>query len=92
MTVSLLAVAHQVSLLNLFKKVESICFSSKCAGKDFIVIEGVMSSIGACIDWAKPASDYASAKYNSSITQPRESMTGFKLAESGKSSSKTGPC
>jgi hypothetical protein len=63
-TVPLLAVAHQASFQNLIQEVEINYLNSRSADKDFIVVEGSMTSIGACTNCAKPASEYANARRN----------------------------
>jgi hypothetical protein len=63
-TVPLLAVAHQASFQNLIQEVEFNYMSAKSADKDFIVIEGSMTSIGACTNCAKPWAEYANARKN----------------------------
>lgn len=63
-SVPLLAVAHQASFQNLIQEVEFNYLSAKSADKDFIVVEGSMTSIGACTNCAKPAADYANARKN----------------------------
>ncbi|HWH76892.1 MAG TPA: hypothetical protein VNT76_05950 [Candidatus Binatus sp.] len=63
-TVPLLTVAHQASFQNLIQEVEFNYLSAKSADKDFIVIEGSMTSIGACTNCAKPAAEYANARKN----------------------------
>ncbi len=63
-TVPLLAVAHQASFQNLIQEVEFNYLNSKSTDKDFIVVEGSMTSIGACTNCAKPASEYANARRN----------------------------
>jgi hypothetical protein len=63
-TVPLLAAAHQASFQNLIQEVEINYMNSKSADKDFIVIEGSMTSIGACTNCAKPAAEYANARKN----------------------------
>ena len=63
-SVPLLAVAHQASFQNLIQEVEFNYLSAKSADKDFIVVEGSMTSIGACTNCAKPASEYANARKN----------------------------
>lgn len=63
-SVPLLAVAHQASFQNLIQEVEINYLNSKSADKDFVVIEGSMTSIGACTNCARPASEYANARKN----------------------------
>ena len=63
-SIPLLAVAHQASFQNLIQEVEINYLNSKSADKDFIVVEGSMTSIGACTNCAKPASEYANARKN----------------------------
>ena len=63
-TVPLLAAAHQASFQNLLQEVEINYMNSKSADKDFIVIEGSMTSIGACTNCARPASEYGNARKN----------------------------
>ena len=63
-SVPLLAVAHQASFQNLIQEVEFNYLSAKSADKDFIVIEGSMTSIGACTHCAKPATEYTNARKN----------------------------
>lgn len=63
-TVPLLAVAHQASFQNLIQEVEINYWNSKSADKDFIVVEGSMTSIGAGTNCAKLASEYANARKN----------------------------
>ena len=63
-SVPLLAVAHQASFQNLIQEVEFNYLSAKSANKDFIVIEGSMTAIGACTNCAKPASEYINARKN----------------------------
>ena len=63
-SVPLLAVAHQASFQNLIQEVEFNYLSAKSADKDFIIVEGSMTSIGACTNCAKPASEYANARKN----------------------------
>lgn len=63
-SVPLLAVAHQASFQNLIQEVEFNYLSAKSADKDFIVIEGSMTSIGACTNCAKPATEYSNARKN----------------------------
>ena len=53
-TVPLLAVAHQASFQNLIQEVEINYLNSKSADKDFVVVEGSMTSIGACTNCARP--------------------------------------
>ena len=64
MTAPLLAVALQASFQNLIQEVEINYLNSQSADKDFIVVEGSMTSIGACTNCARPASDYANARKN----------------------------
>ena len=63
-SVPLLAVAHQASFQNLIQEVEFNYVSTKSNDKDFIVIEGSMTSIGACTNCATPASGYSNARKN----------------------------
>jgi hypothetical protein len=63
-SVPLLAVAHQASFQNLIQEVEFNYLSTRSNDKDFIVIEGSMTSIGACTNCATPASEYSNAKKN----------------------------
>jgi len=63
-SVPLLAVAHQASFQNLIQEVEINYLHAKSADKDFIVIEGSMTSIGACTNCAKPATEYSNARKN----------------------------
>ena len=63
-TVPLLAVAHQASFQNLIHEVEFNYLTANSADKDFVVIEGSMTTIGACTNCAKPASEYANAGKN----------------------------
>jgi len=63
-SVPLLAVAHQASFQNLIQEVEFNYLSAKSADKDFVVIEGSMTSIGACTNCAKPATEYSNARRN----------------------------
>jgi len=63
-SIPLLAVAHQASFQNLIQEVEFNYLSAKSADKDFIVIEGSMTSIGACTNCAKPATEYSNARKN----------------------------
>jgi len=63
-SIPLLAVAHQASFQNLIQEVEINYLNSKSADKDFVVVEGSMTSIGACTNCAKPASEYANARKN----------------------------
>lgn len=63
-SVPLLAAAHQASFQNLIQEVEINYLNAKSADKDFIVVEGSMTSIGACTNCAKPAADYANARKN----------------------------
>lgn len=63
-SVPLLAVAHQASFQNLIQEVEFNYLSAKSADKDFVVIEGSMTSIGACTNCAKPATEYSNARKN----------------------------
>jgi hypothetical protein len=63
-SVPLLAVAHQASFQNLIQEVEFNYLSTRSNDKDFIVIEGSMTSIGACTNCAMPASEYSNAKKN----------------------------
>jgi hypothetical protein len=63
-SVPLLAVAHQASFQNLIQEVEFNYMSTRSNDKDFIVIEGSMTSIGACTNCATPASEYSNAKKN----------------------------
>ena len=62
--VPLLAVAHQASFQNLIQEVEINYLNSKSPDKDFIVVEGSMTSIGACTNCARPAAEYANARKN----------------------------
>jgi hypothetical protein len=41
------AVAHQASFQNLIQEAEINCLHAKSADKDFIVVEGSMTSVGA---------------------------------------------
>ena len=63
-SVPLLAVAHQASFQNLIHEVEFNYLTAKSADKDFVVVEGSMTTIGACTNCAKPASEYAAAAKN----------------------------
>ena len=63
-SIPLLAVAHQASFQNLIQEVEINYLNSKSANKDFFVVEGSMTSIGACINCAKPAPEYANDRKN----------------------------
>lgn len=63
-SVPLLAVAHQASFQNLIQEVEFNYLSAKSTDKDFIVIEGSMTSISACTNCARPATDYSNARKN----------------------------
>ena len=63
-SVPLLAVAHQASFQNLLQEVEINYLNSKSADKDFIVVEGSMTSIGACTNCATGAAEYANARKN----------------------------
>ena len=63
-SVPLLAAAHQASFQNLIQEVEFNYLSARSNDKDFIVIEGSMTSIGACTNCATPASEYSNAKKN----------------------------
>jgi hypothetical protein len=63
-SVPLLAVAHQASFQNLIQEVEFNYLSARSSDKDFIVIEGSMTSIGACTNCATPASEYGNARKN----------------------------
>jgi len=63
-SIPLLAVAHQASFQNLIQEVEFNYLSAKSTDKDFIVIEGSMTSIGACTNCAKPATEYSNARKN----------------------------
>ncbi len=63
-SVPLLAVAHQASFQNLIQEVEYNYITAKSADKDFIVVEGSMTSIGACTNCARPAADYGNARKN----------------------------
>jgi hypothetical protein len=77
-SVPLLAVAHQASFQNLIQEVEYNYLSAKSADKDFIVVEGSMTSIGACINCAKPAAGSTLMPEETfSITPLSGSMTGF---------------
>jgi hypothetical protein len=38
--------------------------NAKSSNKDFIVIEGSMTSIGACTNCARPATEYSNARKN----------------------------
>jgi hypothetical protein len=62
--VPLLAVAHQASLQNLIQEVEINYLNSKSADKDFIAVEGSMTSIGACTNCANTASGCTNAGKN----------------------------
>ena len=63
-SVPLLAVAHQASFQNLIQEVEFNYLSTRSNDKDFIVIEGSMTSIGACTNCATSVSEYSNAKKN----------------------------
>jgi hypothetical protein len=63
-SVPLLAVAHQASFQNLIQEVEFNYLTAKSTDKEFVVIEGSMTTIGACTNCAKPASEYANAAKN----------------------------
>lgn len=63
-SVPLLAVAHQASFQNLIQEVEYNHLSARSADKDFIVVEGSMTSIGACTNCTKPAAEYSNARKN----------------------------
>ncbi len=63
-SIPLLAVAHQASFQNLLQEVEINYLNSKSADKDFIVVEGSMTSIGACTNCAIAATEYANARKN----------------------------
>jgi hypothetical protein len=51
-TVLLLAVAHQALLQRPMQEVEIVYLNSKSTDKDFIVVEGSMTSIGAWLNRA----------------------------------------
>jgi len=63
-SVPLLAVAHQASFQNLIQEVEINYLHAKSADKDFIVVEGSMTSIGACTNCARPLAEYSNARKN----------------------------
>jgi hypothetical protein len=58
----------------------TLILPSKSADKDFIVVEGSMTSIGADTNCAKPASEYANARKRFSTTRQSGSMTGSEFA------------
>ncbi len=63
-SVPLLSVAHQASFQNLIQEVEFNHLSARSTNKEFIVIEGSTTSIDACTNCAKPATEYSNARNN----------------------------
>jgi hypothetical protein len=87
--VPLLAVAHQASLQNLIQEVEINYLNSKSADKDFIAVEGSMTSTVPAPTAQTPRRGAPTPERTFLITRQIESTTDFELPESGKLQLKT---